>query len=527
MLPSHSGIEEFRPVLAPEIPMLAQVLQAHGYTTAAFVNDLQMKAHWGFSRGFGTWREFTEGTPEGTCEHITAQAIQWLDTAPPSPYFMFLHYYDPHDPYDPPAAFRERFGSSLSGAEASRIVRRIHKPDQPAPEPALMQQVIGSYDGEIAWLDHELGKLFARLPADTLVVVFSDHGEAFKEHGWALHGANLYEEELRAVLVMRHPELLPANVAVPEPVMLLDVAPTILALCGIESPANYEGTDLSPLWREARGEGRGARSEKEKRDEERGTKDEKRPPSFLVPPSSSLASRPSSLGARLTLAETKAPFQGRALKMVMLGEWKLIYSITDASYELYRLPDEKTNLAGKEAPMAETLLRLARDWAGQEDYFLLRARGPGEFTVNLLLPQAGQFLNAILVGGETEGEDYDVGPNGRWVRWTCRPEARERTCYVQLVPRDAPVRIDLRIDGVRQPGKIFLGAGRKRVSKLPVDLPGAGSDADLAPGESTRLDGEGLLVTRFRSQGGPGVRVEPGTLDARTIEQLRALGYVR
>ena len=71
--------------------------------TNALVNDLQMKAHWGFGRGFNLWREFPEGTPEGTCEHITAQALRWLDSAPTGPFFLFLHYYDPHDPYDPPA----------------------------------------------------------------------------------------------------------------------------------------------------------------------------------------------------------------------------------------------------------------------------------------------------------------------------------------------------------------------------------------------------------------------------------------
>src|SRR5262249_2060101 len=177
LVPSHNGVEEFRPVLPPEVPTLPQILRAHGYNTAALVNDLQMKAHWGFSRGFGLWREFEEGTPRGTCEHITAEALRWLDAAPAEPFFLFFHYYDPHDPYDPPPRFRKRFGSSLTGEEASRVVRRAQTPASRAPAPDLLREVIGSYDGEIAWLDGELGKLFARLPPDTLTVLFSDHGE--------------------------------------------------------------------------------------------------------------------------------------------------------------------------------------------------------------------------------------------------------------------------------------------------------------------------------------------------------------
>src|SRR5262249_54389935 len=157
------------------------------------------------------------GTPQGTCEHITTEAVNWLDSSPASPFLLFLHYYDPHQPYDPPAAFRERFGSSLTGRETTRLLIRLDRPGVPVGDRKLFEQLVGSYDGEIAWLDHELGRLFARLPPNTLVVLFSDHGEAFKEHGWVMHGATLYEEEIRAALVLHYPGVLPAGRVVKQP----------------------------------------------------------------------------------------------------------------------------------------------------------------------------------------------------------------------------------------------------------------------------------------------------------------------
>src|SRR5262249_47729377 len=155
-------------------------------------------------------------------------------------------------------------------------------PANPLGDRELFNQVIGSYDAEIAWLDQELGRLFTKLPSNTLVVVFSDHGEAFKEHGWTLHGATLYEEEVRAALLMNWPEVLPKGRVVDDPVMLIDVAPTILGCCGLPAPPHYEGLDLSPTWREER------------------------------------------LPERPILSETLATYEGNALKMVALNEWKLV-----------------------------------------------------------------------------------------------------------------------------------------------------------------------------------------------------------
>src|SRR5687767_10503508 len=174
MLPSHNRVETINQVLPDAFPTLAQILQSHGYRTAAIVNNGQMRAHWGFARGFDEWREMEVDTPEGNCESITAQAIEWLstqattrpasgaanrDTAAPAPFLLFLHYYDAHDPYDPPAPFRETFGVTISGEQAREIAWQGRTPERQLPSEQVAS-LKNAYDGELAWMDAELGKLF-------------------------------------------------------------------------------------------------------------------------------------------------------------------------------------------------------------------------------------------------------------------------------------------------------------------------------------------------------------------------------
>jgi choline-sulfatase len=194
LIPSHHHMDVLNSVLSSEIPLLAEILQDNGYNTAGIVNDAEMKSTWGFDRGFGRWEEYENPGPSCDCVHLTDRALTWLETAPAEPFFLFLHYYDPHTNYDPPPDYRRRFGATMSGEDSFRLVQRLEFPTAPLANREQLDQAVRAYDGEIAWLDNELGRLFAGLPTNTLIVVFSDHGESFKEHGWTLHGATLYEE---------------------------------------------------------------------------------------------------------------------------------------------------------------------------------------------------------------------------------------------------------------------------------------------------------------------------------------------
>jgi arylsulfatase A-like enzyme len=487
LLPSHCRINALSSILSPDIPTLAQLLQRHGYHTAGLVNDGHMKSIWGFHRGFSRWTEYPVGAPAGKCDHITDEALRWLGAAPAEPFFLFLHYYDPHAPYDCPGAFRARFETPLSSAEIDRIVRRHHSPWQPFRDAELLKQVIGSYDGAIAWLDQELGRLLARLPENTLVVVFSDHGEAFKEHGWCLHGSSLYEEEVHVALLLSMPGVIPEGLVVGDPVMLLDVAPTVLALCGVPAPPHYEGLDLGPTWSGGR------------------------------------------LPERPVLSETKAPFDAQAVKMVALNGWKLIRSMLDGREELYRLPDETTNHCPREAHVREALSGLARRWIAEEDFWMLYAHGPGEFTA-AVAPRSGQFLNVLPFGKflETESGSVVADVNGRFFQLKWRPEERTEGLFLQTVPADGAVHFDLSIDGRRSPGQVFLGTKRARPARVPFDLTLEGADAsDPVIEKPFVADKPGFYVFRHRSKAGGGLPALAGTLDEQTIRQLRSLGYLR
>jgi hypothetical protein len=348
----------------------------------------------------------------------------------------------------------------------------------------LLEQLIGSYDGEIAWLDRELGRLFRQLPRNALVVIFSDHGEAFKEHGWIGHGASLYEEEVRVALLLRGPGL-PEGRRCDDPVMLLDVAPTILGCCNVPSPSHYEGTDLAPGWC-----------------------------------TDGLPQRP-------IFAETKAQYEGQVVKTATLGQWKLIRSVLDGGEELYRLPDERSNLAPRETTMRDALSTLVRRWVAEEDFWMLYAHGPGEFTATVA-PRSGQFLNTMPIADDREKDSYRIDASARSFEWKCVPDQHTKGIFFQVTPADAGVRFDLRINGQHFPGQVFTGKSLAHPGAVPFDLTLRADElSDPVIQGPFRPDRPGFYVFHHRAGAAPSFPALLGTLDAKTIEQLRTLGYLR
>lgn len=505
MLPSHNRVETINQVLPEAFPTLAEIFRSHGYDTAAVVNNGQMRKHWGFARGFGTWQELEVDTPAGNCENVTAQALRWLGGRGPNPsgpdrrdkpFFLFVHYYDAHDPYDPPPAYRARFGVTTTGEEARAIAWAGRLPAQQLP-PEQVARLKNAYDGELAWMDHELGNLFRRLPPDTLVVLFSDHGEAFEEHGWTLHGATLYDEEVRAALVLNHPRLRPTSTAagsvIETPVMLMDVAPTILGLCGIEPPPHFAGADLRPLLAA-------------------GTATTSGPP-------------------RLILSETKAVLEGRVLKSAALPPWKLVYDLIDGSTRLYKLPGEAADLSAAEPVMAKTLADRVKPWAAEDDHWLLHADGPGEFDATLTAGgDDGQFLVFIPTGADPERDHLEVSDDGKTLRWLTRPGGRRKSLYVQMSPPGAPVRLDLKTNGQRDPARVFLGPAGSHPAALPVELKTADLTTGPAPDPAhvkPAPPGEQALHVLRRPGSSTAIPARAGKLDDETLRQLRSLGYIR
>jgi arylsulfatase A-like enzyme len=225
LYPTRHGLRgNARGALADSVPTLAGVLRAAGYRTAAVVGSFLLSRRFGLARDFdlyddrwgGTASTAATGHPERDAGQVIDRALELLARLEP-PFGLWVHLYDPHDPYRPPARFRARF-------------------DQP-------------YLGEIAFADAELGRLFAeltrrRLWGRTLVIVTSDHGEDLDDHGEGTHGLFLYQSTLRVPLLLRFPDRRGAGTAPAAPASLVDLLPTICAALGLTAPPGLDGRDL-------------------------------------------------------------------------------------------------------------------------------------------------------------------------------------------------------------------------------------------------------------------------------------------
>jgi arylsulfatase A-like enzyme/Flp pilus assembly protein TadD len=210
--------------LRDDIPTLATLLKANGYRTGGFVGSFVLDERFGLARGFDVYSDQmpqTErlGLPERQGGAVLEEATRWIEGSPDEPFFAFLHFFDPHRPYDPPEEF----------------------------EPGV-QDPLARYLGEVRYVDSLLGKLLQFLEAkrlldSTVVVVTADHGESLGEHQEDTHGFFLYESTLSVPLLMRGPSIPKGERARPL-IRILDVAPTLLEILGIEAPGGLEGVSF-------------------------------------------------------------------------------------------------------------------------------------------------------------------------------------------------------------------------------------------------------------------------------------------
>jgi arylsulfatase A-like enzyme len=219
---------------------LARALRDAGFTTAAFTEDAYVSADV-FHRGFGAfhvdYRTEGQGTA-GMVEETVGAGVEWLRRHAHEPFFLFLHTYQTHAPYAPPAAFAARIPSSLP------------LPPGGLSPSAAAEEDAARYVGEVAFTDAALAPLFTELQAlglaeRTIVLVTSDHGEAFGEHGRTGHGTGLFEEQVWVPMLWRAPGLIRAGRRVRGLVGLVDVTPTLLDLLGLAIPPWMQGRSLA------------------------------------------------------------------------------------------------------------------------------------------------------------------------------------------------------------------------------------------------------------------------------------------
>lgn len=283
----HELITHWKAPLDGRFPTLAEALGGRGYATAGFVANMEYAGYeTGLARGFSHYEDYPVSLGELVLSSSLAQAVVnnqtlrvlagdhqilgrkdapdvnaqflgWLDGRQGRPFFAFLNYFDAHEVYLPPEPFDERFGS-LAVRDESHVwhfKRRAKIPNKLKKQmsPEQLEAEERAYDASIAYLDHHVGRLFEALRArgvleNTLVIVTSDHGEQFGEHGLFDHGNSLYRQLLHVPLVVVMPGRVPAGARVPGAVSLRDVPATVMHLLGPGGATPLPGSSLARHW---------------------------------------------------------------------------------------------------------------------------------------------------------------------------------------------------------------------------------------------------------------------------------------
>jgi len=248
LYPGRHGFTGQGDKLAPGIETLAGRLRAAGLRTAGFVDGGYLNAAFGFDRGFDSYDD--QG---GGLAGILPRAMRWLDAHDDEPFFLFLHTYDIHAPYLSPPPYAGMFHQRPYRGDLVPTVERLDALflEQAALDPEDVQHLIDSYDEGIRYTDAQLGRFLDDLERrgrydDTLILVTSDHGEEFGEHGSVIHWQLYFQPNLRIPLIVRPPGSVEGPLRIADPAELIDILPTLLALAETDPLAAAQGRSLLP-----------------------------------------------------------------------------------------------------------------------------------------------------------------------------------------------------------------------------------------------------------------------------------------
>ncbi|HIG70845.1 MAG TPA: hypothetical protein EYG46_06800 [Myxococcales bacterium] len=271
LLPSSHNAMSKPSALSPDVELISEVLKEHGYTTGGIASNINLAESFGFDQGYDEYHylgpDYLAGAAESSSKLIiysivravwfklnsglrfgdfyqdsnvvNGVAFDWLDRHADDRFFLFLHYMDPHDPY-----FEHEQNGDYTGVGIARVTNQH-------PDGELANEMHRLYNGEIEFLDENIGKLFDHMKKagtydNTVIALVADHGEEFYEHGGWWHGLTLYDEQIHVPFLIKWAEGMPSAPAssVAELARSLDMAPTLIAAAGAEIPAAMQGVDL-------------------------------------------------------------------------------------------------------------------------------------------------------------------------------------------------------------------------------------------------------------------------------------------
>lgn len=256
-MPSRIQVRDWASLKArlPEAEvMLAEVLHDAGYQTTGIISAYYVRSQFGFAQGFDHYQV----SASELAEDVNQATFDWLDTNQETirtrPQFLFVYYYDPHTWYDPPPPYDTLYDPTYTGTLTADVYQHGQKvvSGEIVPSERDIEHLKALYDGEITYWDAQFDLLIDRLSAEglldnSLVILTSDHGQMFGEHGKWVHRNSLYEEVLRVPFFMHLSNGIAAGDIVETPVSHVDVFPTVLDLAGLPVPAGLDGESLRPL----------------------------------------------------------------------------------------------------------------------------------------------------------------------------------------------------------------------------------------------------------------------------------------
>lgn len=514
LYPSQHGSMDVSSRIRESVPTLATMLKERGYATGAVINAPALKPEFGLSRDF----DFYDMTPLGgrRGDGTTRDALAWIDEVRGEPFFMFVHYFDPHIPYGPPPGYDDLFHKGYEGRiknpfdidEFSRAREKLFE-EMKVLTPDDWAEIIDLYDGEIVYVDQAFGALIRGLEErgltdDTVIILLSDHGEEFFEHGGFEHGHTLFDELIRVPLIVSLPGKVKEGARVRNQVRLLDVTPTVFDLLGLEPLAHFEGVSLVPYMT---GEG----------------SVEHRAGNLLPP----------------HIAYAEAIRLGAERKSVTALPHKLIYNLISSEQEFYNLaqdPGERHDLIATgggsldllEQTLYRTLLGIDETW-----YIEMAGGGSGSvFDIEVVSRRGlsvGRIYLPMMV--QPDGEVVEVE---RQAAPAAEPHALSiedlevdgrMLLAFKATPGEIPLHFDLKIEGRPALGSTYLGTSLEKPAEMPFTQK-AKREKIKARGRPERRPPEtpyiAVWVTENVFRGETAL-----TLTDETRRELRSLGYIQ
>jgi len=491
------------------VTSLAERMAALGYDTGGFFANPTLHAGAGFERGFRTFYA-PPADVEWIRKHadeLNRHAVPWLRAHQRRPFFLYVHYVDPHDPYENPDMIgnRAQFMPEYKGAIAGDWIHGIYSGKLQLADPVLDLAYINAlYDGEVHYADRHIGALLDELdPAvlrDTLIVLTADHGEELHDHGGWKHGQSLYDEQIHVPLVFRWDGRIAADKRLGGTVRLLDLVPTLVAAAGGKADPGWEGASILPALT--------------------GKQPEPRLPAFAEGMSGGPLRAAAVLDRRkLMLFNREEPFRPADELQDYLWRKDLARFQRSELYDLAQDPGEHRNLTGEHP-----------EWTGQLQPLIHRQLG-AELEGLWVLP------DGLPVGSRLSGSITFERPPERWAPYFLGPadraELRGNRLQFDLVGERLTKGIRIKGDF----GRVGAIAASRDGRPLPAAAVRIGADAawngaPVAPAalRSPRWPFNGspagaaeTLLRLWTFDGGGAKRTAP---NPETEQGLRNLGYI-